>query len=494
MAESKTGGKKLILNSMIYSLSGLLIKCFSFFLLPIYTAYLSTEDYGITNISSSFLHTMSFIVTFSLFSAVMRFYVDLKDDAEKLKRFYGTIILFTCASGGIWTILLILFRNVISNLIFSGVDFFPVIFVSVISLIFSCLHTIYDNILKSQQKAAKSSILSFIYFIVTVSLNIFFVAVLRLGARGVVLATLISGVIYTIYFVFDIMVSRSVRWCIDLPLLKVSLKYSIPIIPHNLSTQIAILISQALIGGTASLGAVGVYAIASQFGNIADTVQSYVNQAYGPWLYEKLHEKQEDYKLAIRSLVRMLVMVIVFLLLGITLFAEDYILGFLNSSYSEACKYVPWVILVYALKIPYYFYINVLFYFKKAARFIFIATLSGSLINILLSALLIPGFGIYGSIAADLICMLIRVAIVVIISLKFENIGIKLRDFVFGILVFIFFAFIAIAPSLLNFSGEFSLYRFLYKGMIICVYLALLLLIYRKKITMFLKNRKEMNK
>ena len=177
MKDSNFGGKKLILNSVIYSFSGLLIKCFSFFLLPIYTAYLTTEDYGIINLSSSFLNTMGVIVTFSLFSAVMRFYVDLKDDERKLKRFYGSVILFTCISGGIWTGLLIFLQDPLSKLVFSGTAFFPVVFVSVISLVFSCLHTIYDNILKSQQKASKASILNIAYFLVTVSLNIFFVVV-----------------------------------------------------------------------------------------------------------------------------------------------------------------------------------------------------------------------------------------------------------------------------------------------------------------------------
>ena len=67
---SNTSGKKVVLNSIIYSASGLLIKCFSFFLLPLYTAYLTTEDYGITSIAGSFIRTTEFIVAFSLFSAV----------------------------------------------------------------------------------------------------------------------------------------------------------------------------------------------------------------------------------------------------------------------------------------------------------------------------------------------------------------------------------------------------------------------------------------
>ena len=94
MSNESTSGKRVLINSVIYSCCGILQKCFSFFLLPLYTAYLTTEDYGINSIATSFIQTMSFVVAFSLFSAIMRFYVDLKNNPEKLRRFYGTVSCF----------------------------------------------------------------------------------------------------------------------------------------------------------------------------------------------------------------------------------------------------------------------------------------------------------------------------------------------------------------------------------------------------------------
>ena len=69
--------KKVVINSIVYASSGILLKCFSFFLLPLYTAYLSTEDYGITSIATSFINTMGFVVAFSLFSAVFSYEKEL---------------------------------------------------------------------------------------------------------------------------------------------------------------------------------------------------------------------------------------------------------------------------------------------------------------------------------------------------------------------------------------------------------------------------------
>ena len=126
---SDTSSKKVVANSIIYSISGLLLKCFSLFLLPLYTSYLTTEDYGITSVATSFAATMGYVVSLSLFSAVVRFYVDLKDDPKKLSRFYGTVVVFSLLSSFLWGCVMTIFREPISHYIFSGVDYYPVILI-----------------------------------------------------------------------------------------------------------------------------------------------------------------------------------------------------------------------------------------------------------------------------------------------------------------------------------------------------------------------------
>lgn len=490
MSETQSSGKKVFLNSIIYSASGLLLKCFSFFLLPLYTIYLSTEDYGINSVATSFISTMSFIVAFSLFSAVMRFYVDLKEDPEKLKRFYGSISIFVLLSGVVFVILLSAFRGLLSKYVFSGIDYYPIILVCLISLIFSCQHTIFDNILRSQQRALKSSIFSIAYFFISVILNIIFVVCLRMGALGTLLASLIGYIAYTVYFWIEMSVNKTIRFCLDFSLLKDALKYSVPIMPHNLSTQIALLISKVLIGGSSSLGVLGVYSVAAQFGNIADTVQCYVDSAYGPWLYEKLKFKDQAYKQTIRKTVGLLTAVIGLFFVGIALFAQDYILLFVEKSYSNAWKYVPWIVLVFAIKTIYYFYVEVLFFYKKASRKLFVATLSSSLINIALSAFLIPLAGVYGSIAADAVSMLIRVGIVVIFSKQFDDVGLRVRDFIMNFVTIAIFIFAGLLLSYVKYGNEFSILNFTYKIGIVLLYLGVIYVRYRKEVSVFLKKIK----
>ncbi len=480
--------KRVVTNSVVYSISGLLTKCFSMFLLPLYTAYLTTEDYGITSIANSFCSVMSFIVALSLFSAIMRFYVELKGDGERLRRFYGTIIVFCFISATLCGVLLSLLKNPLSKYIFSGVDYYPVIFICLLNLVFSVQHTIYTNILRSQQKALKNSVLSLIYFFVSVGLNILFVVIFQLGAVGVLLSSAFTNGLFFLYFICDMIREKAICVCLDLALLKEALKYSIPIIPHNLSTHIATFVSNTLIGGTASLASLGVYSVAMQFGHLADTIQGYVNEAYAPWLYEQLHDSCDGYKKTIRSTVRMLIAVLGLFILGITLFSQDYILIFLDETYSDAWRYVPMIVFVYLVKTIYYFYVNVLFYYKKASRLLFTATLTSSIVNVLFSAFMIPLYGVYGSIIADIIAMLIRVCIVTVISLRYEDIGLHISDFVYNILIVLGFILVAMLPSYLKPMNGFSYLNFGYKSLIIIAYIGLLLMRYHKSLIVFMRR------
>ncbi len=490
MDKKETSNSKIISNSIIYSASGLLIKCFGFFLLPLYTQYLTKSDYGVTSIATSFISTMSFIAAFSLYSAVMRFYVDLKDDPQKLSRFYGTISLFVLISASAFGVVLTFFKGFLEKKIFSGTSFFPIIFVCLISLVFECQHTIYQNVLRSQQKAVKCSVLSLGYFFVTLGLNITFVVFLKKGALGVVLATMTANVLYTVYYWADMLLHGYMKICIDLPVLKEALKYSVPIMPHNLSTNIATLVSKALIGGKVTLGALGVYSVATQFGNVTDTIQTYINNAYSPWLFEKLKDGDEGYKKSIRSVVRMLCSVIGVFFIGISLFAQDYIVLFVQKSYVKAWTYIPLIILVYAIKTIYYFYVSILLYYKKASKILFTATLTSSILNILLSYVFIPLWGVYGSLLADALSMLVRVGIVVVISLRFENIGLKISDFLLNFAIIATFIFGGLAFSCFKYKTTFSLLNFGYKILVMAAYCGLVFVMHRTEITRYIKSFK----
>ena len=81
------GQKKDVLkNSLFYTIGNLLLKAFSFFLIPLYTSYLSPEQYGILNLSTSFSSVVSMALMMGLQYSVIRFFADYKNDYIKIAK------------------------------------------------------------------------------------------------------------------------------------------------------------------------------------------------------------------------------------------------------------------------------------------------------------------------------------------------------------------------------------------------------------------------
>ncbi len=489
---TKSDSKRVLSNSIIYTICGLLQKCFSFFLLPVYTAYLTTEDYGITSLSSSFIMTMSFIVSLSLFNSIMRFYVVYKHDCTILRRFYGTVSNFILLSSIFWFILLTIFRVQLSHFVFSDIDYYPILAVTLLSLTFNCQHTVYTYILRSEQRALKASLLDIIYFLFSVAISVYFVVGLNLGALGVILTSCITNFLYMLYFFVDVYASKKMSFCLDFLILKDALSYSIPLIPHNLASQIAQLVSKVLISGANSLGDLGLFSVASQFGIIADTIQTYIHQAYQPWLFEKLDSWETGSKIIIRKVSNLLCAFIGLFFIGVALFSQDYIVFFVDKGYLTSWRYVPLIVSVYAIKTMYYFYISVIFYDKLATKVLFIATISGSIINILLSAVFIPLWSVNGSILADAISMIIRVTIIYLIcKYKCPDSGIRLIDFILNLIVILAFIYGGLSLSYIKYQYAFNILNFSYKISVVFLYIILQLVIYRNEIKKIIISRRK---
>jgi len=460
--------KKVFENSFLYIFSSLLVKAINFLLLPIYTYFLTPEDYGITNMVASFSGVAIYIIAFSLYSSVIRFYVDYKDDRERLKRFFGSIIIFVFISGIVFFLLVILFRHQIIEWFFEGIPFFPYILISISTLIFSTLHLIHQNILKGMQEGKKLIIINLIVFFFTVLLNLLFICIFKFGALGVLLTTLIINVLYIFVLVFDLIKNNLIKFCLDFNLLKAALKYSIPILPHDISTQIAQFASRVFINKTDSLANVGIYSVSNHFGSVIDLIQASFNQAFQPWFFETMKERNDESCINIISLSSFLMIIYTFIYMGIGLFSQEVIILLLPKSYALAWTVIPILVLGFSVKSIYYFYVNILFYYKKAVRVLFISTITGSLIDIILAYYLVPHYGMYGAAIAFVFAKIIVVIIVVFLSKRFDDIGYRVLNMLKIIIPSLIFMGIGLYLSYTKYLTSFSWTNLAFK-LLVCV-------------------------
>lgn len=480
--------KSVIKNSMFYTLGNLLLKAFSFFLIPLYTSFLSPEEYGILNLSTGFSSVMSMLLMLGLQHSVVRFYTDYKTDQKKLARMFGSVITLLICLGIIFTVLLTIFKDIWIPVFFENLPFTPVVLLSILIAVVQGLYTVYQDILKGMQEAKRSIILTYIFFFLLLGSNICTVVYLKLGAVGILYSTLLVHIVMLVLMFVDLIKRKLFLFVIDRCLIKELLKYSLPLIPHTIAYTVSNYVTRLVISNKMSLSMLGLYSLASQFGGLCDVILNSIQSAFQPWMFGQLKDHKDGESSDISNLTYMLMWVYGFFFILVAVFSQEAIIMMADKSYIDAWIYVPFLVVSVSIKSPLYFYNNFLYYNKEKTKFLFSTSVLGSIACIILTWLLVPKKGIYGAVLASIVGAFVRL----VFTLRYvHNDGKTVYSFwkleLLSIIPIIFII-IGLIPSVFIFDNMISLYNLMYKFLIICVYSSIFLLLYRNDLFILLKR------
>lgn len=461
--------KKVLLNSGIYSLTNILQKGIGFLLLPLYTLYLSPEDYGITGIVNSFTTVLTLLFTLSLNGAVQRYYYIYEEDTEKLKEFLGTIILFVILNSVVIGTLIILLQQWIIAPFIDGVAFYPYIFLGVLTVIFNPIYTIFQSLLQTMQRGKAYGKNSLLHFALLVFLNILFIVVFQWGARGQLLSYLFTAIVFGVYSLYNLHKNDIIKLAFNFGYLKQALVYSVPLLPHNLASTIAAFLSQLILNNQVSTASAGLFNIATQFMMIIDIFQMSVNNAYIPWFYGEMNQGKKAHK-NIVNFANMISKGYLLVSVFMSFVIKEVIQIFLPIDYLPVWTLIPIMVVAYQFKSIYLFYVNTLFYNTKSTKYIFIGSVSGSFINILVSALLTSKLGLITPAFATLAQWMVTAAIVIVLSRVIEPVNFNLRRMLFLVLQMIFVLVIGHIFDFRNPTGDLSIINIFYKIIVYVIF------------------------
>ena len=72
--------KQLVKNTVIITIGKICTQMISFFLLPLYTSILTTEEYGVVDLLNTLVSLFIPIVTFQIEQAVFRYLINTRND------------------------------------------------------------------------------------------------------------------------------------------------------------------------------------------------------------------------------------------------------------------------------------------------------------------------------------------------------------------------------------------------------------------------------
>ena len=182
--------KELLKNTIIIFIGKACTQLISFLLLPLYTGYLSTSDYGIVDLITTYVTLLVPIITLELEMSIFRYLVDSRSsskDSEKLmsNNFY------------VLGISLLVFS--ILYLVVTAYWSFPFRFLILLDIIVCVLSGNFLQVARGKGKTLDFSISCIITGVTTIVSNIILIAIFRMGARGMNISMALANFMCSLY-------------------------------------------------------------------------------------------------------------------------------------------------------------------------------------------------------------------------------------------------------------------------------------------------------
>ncbi|HZE73245.1 MAG TPA: oligosaccharide flippase family protein [Pyrinomonadaceae bacterium] len=389
--------RRLSSQTLIYGLGDAVTRVAALILLPIYTRFLTPDDYGKFAIATLFATVLALILDFGQRTAFFRFYFDT-DDPIARRKLTGTVLLFLLLASTAVLIPLTLSFNRLGPLLVRDASLVPLIQISLISTFFDVGSAIPFAIFRARQYAAKYAALSLARFTINVTLNIIAIVVLHLGVVGLVYANLGTSALF--FLICLVLTVRDIEWTIEPTLLKQLLRFGLPLIPAGLAYWILNLSDRFFLQRYADLTQVGLYSVSYSIAAVLHMVIGWFNTAYAPYCYSiakepgatTIYARVMVYSIALLTLLG----------LGLSLFAREALALLTPPSYHAAAPIVPLIVLSY-LFFEVYYIVSFGFDLTRKTGYAPFIIGTSALINLGLNVVLIPRYGMYGAAVATLV-------------------------------------------------------------------------------------------
>ena len=409
MHQNKT--KELLYNTVVFAVGGFGSKILNYFLIPLYTIYLSTAEYGTADLLTSTTSMIIPLLSLCMGHAVLRFVLGKTENRQT-----ALLLVFAITLGGlIFLFLLYPFLNRVSA--YQGYAWYlPLLF------FVSALHTILGSYCKAIEK---NKTLAFDGILAAVSqtvLSLLFIAVWKLGVDGYLSALLISRAISVLYFVITCSVWRefSVKPTFHKQVAKAMLQFSVPLIPGDLSWWVIQMSDRYMLVFLSGAAINGLYSMAYKIPGIFNIIVSVFMASFSITAikeYENREEKNGKLDGSYLELVyRKYLMVTFIAVSALILLTRPIASVFFKKDFFDAWVYVPLLLCAFTIGNLQAFYESVVLGLKKT-KLCFFATFGGAITNVVLNFLLIPRYSAYGAATATAISYL-AVYIIKVIGCK----------------------------------------------------------------------------
>lgn len=387
--------KQLLKNTAIVSVGKIATQMITFFLLPVYTAVLSTEEYGVVDLLNTLVCLLLPIVTLQIEQGLFRYLVDSRDDKNKQRQIITSVFKFVIIGLIFYTIIFLIASRWIHN----NYKYFLAG-----NVVVSMLTAILLQLCRGLGDNKRYAFGSFLVGSCTVALNVLFICAFRWGASGMLGATILANIIAIIY----LFCAKKVYKYIDPRkyngrLLKHILKYSVPLVPNMISWWIVDASDRSLITWILGIGQNGIYSAANKFASVFMSLYNIFNITWTESAAininspgrDQFFSKIFDFTIRFFGALALGIIAVISLAFGLLI----------NEQFAEAYNQVP-ILMIGGVFNVLVIFVGSIYVAKKITKEIAKTSIIAAIINVIINISLIRFIGLYAASFSTLIAYL----------------------------------------------------------------------------------------
>lgn len=416
----------ILKDSFVYFIGSSLIGLGNFILVPLYTRYLNTSEFGSWALIENII--LISIITCQLGLGITYFKWFAKEGVEKRGELLGTSLFIIVVSSTIQVI--IIYFIVISDW---GQKYFNVntqIFSWTLFLIIpiETLQVIILNDLRAQRKSIKYVIASIIRFIGVICFSLLFIVFYKFKIYGVLLGRVSGDFIFVLFVLLNDFQFFELK--IRKKLIKPLMVYGLPLVWMSLVTLLLNSTGRFFLGLYSTLENVAFYSFSYKLSNVINILflQPF-STTFGAIYFQIYYQKNAKEKF--KNILSNAFLIASFLAATLILFSIQLINILGGKPYLITLKYFPILVLLQSLRIIEMWTAIPLYLKDKTYWFSIIYTFI-ILVNIILNRILVPIYDIWGAIIAWFLSYSFIIIFQRIIGMKFFLIPISNKKIILG--------------------------------------------------------------
>ena len=401
--------KKLISSSLfsgsaVYLFSNILAAAIPFALLPILTRYLTPAEYGQVAIYLTLLAGLGAFVGLSVQGAASVKYYDAHLSKSELRYFIGSCFLLLAVTTALVLFIVIIFRNALSEWLAIEIQW-------LLLSVFVSSATFITSIRMGQWQVRKQSrnygVFQVSQSLINMLLSLLVVVYFLQGATGRIWIISVIPMTFAIIALFLLYKDGLLAFAWRPNDVREILAFGVPLIPHSAGLFLLNSVDRFVINDKLGLAQVGIYMVAAQLTAVMGLIFDAINNAYVPWLFERLkrneiEEKKQIVQWTYAYCIALLCVVALAFVIG-----PPLLILTAGEKYSAAADVSGWLALGQAFNGMYLMVTNYIFYSKRTGL-LSLSTITAGLINVGLLIVLISFIGLKGAAIAFAISMGIK--------------------------------------------------------------------------------------